>query len=184
MAGRYLFIFLLFCFVCCHRSVDELPFATEPTVLRDLPYIQKEKSLSVLVDNNSVSYFIYRGSPMGYEYELLQRLADHLKVKLKIKVISGIDEAIDKLNKGDGDLVAFPLTVTEARKVWLSFTDPFFNTHQVLVQRKPANWRLQPPEVVEKKMIRDTAQLVGKEVYVKKSSVFKERLVEISQRLG
>ena len=184
MAGRFFLCFFLFCLIGCHKAGDELPFATEPTLVRDLPDIQKEKSLSVLLDNNSVSYFIYRGSPMGYEYELLQRLADHLKVKLKIKVISGLDEAIDKLNKGEGDLVAFPLTVTAKRKAWLSFTDPFFNTRQVLVQRKPANWRLQPPDLVEKKMIRDTSQLVGKEVYVKKSSVFKERLTEISQRLG
>lgn len=184
MVGKYFLVFLLFFLVCCNPSVDELPFVTVPMVTRDLPDIQKDKSLSVLVDNNSVSYFIYRGNPMGYEYELLQRLASHLKVKLKIKVISDIDEAIDKLNKGEGDLIAFPLTVTEKRRAWLSFTDPFFSTRQVLVQRKPANWRLQPPDLVEKKMIRDSAQLIGKEVYVKKSSVFKERLTEISERLG
>jgi membrane-bound lytic murein transglycosylase F len=163
---------------------EEHSFAKEPILVYDLPDIQKNKSLTVLVDNNSVSYFIYRGNPMGYEYELLQLLAGHLKVKLKIKVISGIEEAIDKLNRGEGDLLAFPLTVTESRKAWLSFTDPFFSTHQVLVQKKPVNWRMQPPVVIERKMIRDTTQLVGKEVYVKKSSVFKERLTQLSKELG
>jgi membrane-bound lytic murein transglycosylase F len=178
------FILFLFCLLCCKPSGEESPFAKEPTLLRDLTDIQKEKSLSVLVDNNSVSYFIYRGSPMGYEYELLQRLAGHLKVKLKIKVISGIDEAFDKLNRGEGDIIAFPLTVTKERANYVSFSDPFFATHQVLVQKKPANWRMQPPNMVEKKMIRDTTQLVGKEVYVKKSSAFKGRLMQLSAELG
>jgi membrane-bound lytic murein transglycosylase F len=184
MAGRFFFVFFLFCLICCNPLGEEHSFAEDPLIARDLEEIRNAKSLSVLIDNNSVSYFIYRGSPMGYEYELLQRLASDLDVTLKIKVISGIDEAIDKLNRGEGDLLSFPLTVTEPRKAWLSFTDPFFSTHQVLVQKKPANWRLQPPAIVEKKMIRDTAQLVGKEVYVKKSSVFKDRLMEVSQRLG
>jgi membrane-bound lytic murein transglycosylase F len=43
---------------------------------------------------------------------------------------------------------------------------------------------MQPPVVIERKMIRDTTQLVGKEVYVKKSSVFKERLTQLSKELG
>ncbi len=178
------FVFFLFCLFRCSPMAEEDTFAKEPAVLRDLADIQKEKSLSVLVDNNSVSYFIYRGSPMGYEYELLQRLAGYLKVKLKIKVISGIEEAFDKLNKGEGDIIAFPLTITEERKAYLAFTDPFFSTHQVLVQKKPANWRMQPPELIEKRLLRDTSKLVGKEVYVKKRSAFKDRMVEMSKHLG
>lgn len=121
---------------------------------------------------------------MGYEYELLQHLAKSLKVKLKIKVISGVEEAIDQLNKGGGDILAFPLTITKERTNYLSFSQPHYATHQVLVQKKPANWRLQPPAVVEKKLIRNAVELVGKEVHVLKSSSFSERLKNLSQEVG
>ncbi len=43
---------------------------------------------------------------------------------------------------------------------------------------------MQPPERVEKKLIRNPTKLIGKEVYVKKSSAFKERLVHLSEELG
>lgn len=45
---------------------------------------------------------------MGYEYELLQSLTKYLDIDLKIKVISGIEQSIDLLNRGEGDLIAFP----------------------------------------------------------------------------
>ena len=38
----------------------------------DLPQIQERKELVVLTVNSSVSYFHYRGEPMGFQYELAQ----------------------------------------------------------------------------------------------------------------
>jgi membrane-bound lytic murein transglycosylase F len=168
----------------CKPVADQPTFSQTPQVEFDLPAIQKRGYLEAIIDNNSVSYFIYKGTPMGYEYELLQHLCKSLKVKLKIKVISGIDEAINQLNIGGGDVLAFPLTVTKERTNYLSFTQTHFNTYQVLVQKKPANWRMQPPAVVEKKLIRNPIELVGKEVHVLKSSSFSERLKNLSHEVG
>ena len=91
---------------CSKKS--EGNFEQEPTVAIDLGQIRERGFLQAIVDNNSISYFIYRGQPMGYEYELLQSLTRHLKVKLKIKVISGIEQSIDLLNKGEGRPHRFP----------------------------------------------------------------------------
>jgi membrane-bound lytic murein transglycosylase F len=188
MASRLLIRFfiitsLLFLLQCKKR--EEAPrFLTRPIIDRDLAAIKKRGYLEAIIDNNSISYFIYRGTPMGYEYELLQQLCKSLKVKLKIKVISGIDEAINQLNKGGGDVLAFPLTITKERTNYFSFTQAHYNTHQVLVQKKPANWRLQPPSVVEKKLIRNPVDLIGKEVYVMKGSSFSERMKNLSQEIG
>src|SRR5688500_20292892 len=84
---------LLVCF-SCEKPQPEKSDA-EPQVQLDLDAIKKRGYINALVDNNSISYFIYKGHPMGYEYELLKLLADHLKVGLKIKVTSGIDRAIE-----------------------------------------------------------------------------------------
>ena len=168
----------------CIPNVNEDTFEKDPQVELDLDVIRERGYLTALVDNTSISYFIYKGRTMGFEYELLKRLTDHLKVSLKIKLVNGIEQAIDLLNKGEGDILAFPLAITEERKQYLSFTNPHFTTHQVLIQKKPANWRMQPPQLVEKKLVRDTTELIGKKVYVMQGSSYKDRMTQISQRLG
>lgn len=184
MVQRVLLFIFLASMVGCFSSTDEISFTTTPQLTRDLAEIRQRGYIEALVDNNSVSYFIYKGRPMGYEYELLKLLASSLKVELKIKLISGIEEAIDRLNKGDGDLIAFPLTITQERKEYLSFTDAFFSTYQVLVQKKPANWRRQPPPLVESKLVRNPIDLIGKEVHVIHGSSFVQRLENLSEEVG
>jgi membrane-bound lytic murein transglycosylase F len=158
-------------------------FATEPTVSLDIPEIKRRGYINALIDNNSVSYFIYRGEPLGYEYELLKLLSERLQVDLKITIISGVEDAIDRLNRGEGDIIAFPLTITTERRQWIDFTDTHFTTSQVLVQKKPAGWE-DNPDIIEDSLIRDPAGLLGKEVYVMKQSAFVERLRNLSTELG
>lgn len=179
----FLLFFLLF-LNACKPTGNDRNFTTEPQVNVDLEAIRKRGSLVALLDNNSISYFIYKGQTMGYEYELLKRLCTHLKVDLKVKLVSGIEQAIDLLNKGEGDVLAFPLTVTLERKQYLTFTNPHFDTHQVLVQKKPANWRMLAPEMLEKKLIKQPEQLSKQEVYVMKGSAFRDRLVELNTQLA
>ncbi len=168
----------------CQWKADQSTFAGAPQVSIDLAQIRERGFLQAIVDNNSISYFIYRGQPMGYEYELLQSLSRKLNVELKIKVISGIERAIDMLNRGEADLIAFPLTITRERTEYLAFTDAQFTTSQVLVQRKPANWRRMPPTRVERQLIRNPVSLIGKQVHVMDESSFKERLENLSQEIG
>ena len=181
---RFLVCFSLFSLSQCKRGTESLSFSPEPAVEHDLASIIKRGYLEAIIDNNSISYFIYKGTPMGYEYELLQHLCKSLKVKLKIKVISGIDEAFDQLNKGAGDVLAFPLTITKDRTNYISFTQAHYTTSQVLVQKRPANWRLQPPQLIEKRLIRNPVDLIGKKVYVIKGSSFGERMKNLSQEIG
>jgi membrane-bound lytic murein transglycosylase F len=172
---------LLISDACTHSGRER--FANEPLVEVDMAEILERGYINALIDNNSVSYFIYRGEPLGYEYELLRHLSEKLKVDLKITIISGVEDAIDRLNRGEGDILAFPLTITAERRQWLEFTDPHYTTTQVLVQRKPDGWELDP-DLVEDSLIRDPSELIGKEVYVMKQSSFAERLRNLSAELG
>ena len=179
---HFLLFFLLF--AGCTWKSGESTFTTTPEVTLDLAQIRQRGFLRAIVDNNSISYFIYRGQTMGFEYELLQDLARRLNVELKIKVISGIEQAIDLLNRGEGDIIAFPLTVTKERTAYLSFTDAHFTTCQVLVQRKPANWRRMTPNRIDRMLIRNPVDLIGKRVRVMNESAFKERLDNLSHEIG
>lgn len=177
--------FLLLSGVClsCNKP-RQTNFTVTPSVEIDLDQIIARGYINVLVDNNSISYFIYKGQPMGYEYELLSLLAKHLKVDLKIKVTSGIERAIDQLNTGEGDILAFPMTITKDKTRYVSFTKPHFNTYQVLVQRKPDNWRKMSLDEVNAQLIRNPADLVGKEVYVLPATSFELRLKNLSEEIG
>jgi membrane-bound lytic murein transglycosylase F len=155
-----------------------------PEVSIDLPEIRERGYINALVDNNSFSYFIYRGRSMGYEYELLKILAHHLQVELRIKVTSGVERGIEQLNNGAGDILAYPLTVTKERTERVDFTNPQFESYQVLVQRKPANWRSLTRDQIERQLIRKPAELIGKEVYVMKSSSYTQRLRHLSEEVG
>lgn len=157
-------------------STDSTKFAEQPVVKLDLAAIKKRGYITALVDNNSTSYFIYKGLPMGYEYELLQDYAKSIGVKLKLKVTSGVERAIDQLNTGEGDVLAFPLTITMERQQYLAYTKPHYNTHQVLVQRKPQN----PTDT----LVTVPSQLIGKEIHVIEGTVHHTRLENLTREIG
>lgn len=170
-------------FQSCNQS-QKVTFTPEPEVVSDLDEIIARGYINALVDNNSISYFIYKGQPMGYEYELLNLFAEHIGVDLKIKVTSGVDRAIDQLNKGEGDIIAFPLTITKERNKYVTFSNPHFNSHQVLVQRKPDNWRQMTLDAINDSVIRNPVNLIGKNVHVLAGSSFETRLKHLSEEIG
>lgn len=156
----------------------------EPAIDFDINKIVQRGTLRALVDNSSTSYFIYKGRLMGYEYELLTLLAKELGVELEVIVTKSIDDAFYKLNNGDGDIIAFTLTVTKQRQKRVSFTNAHYTTRQVLVQRKPSGWKEMKFHQIEKNVIRNQVNLIGKEIHVRKSSSYVDRLRNLSEEIG
>lgn len=165
------------------KSLDDT-MLDSPQIQRDLEEIKADGKLTVITIYNSTGYFIYRGKPMGFEYELVERLAKNLDLELEIKVAKNIDQLFNMLNRGEGDLIAYGLSITEARKKVIEFTDALYLTHQVLVQRKPANWRRLPGYKVKQQLIEDPVDLIGKTVHVRKNSSYFERLNNLEEEIG
>lgn len=109
----------------------------------DLANIQERGYINVLMPVNTPSYYLYRGRAVGYEYEMASLLAKQLKVRLKIKPVDNAQEAIDKLNRGEGDIIALSMDITSSRKEQVSFTESFFFRRQVLVRRQSSSQRLE-----------------------------------------
>jgi membrane-bound lytic murein transglycosylase F len=158
----------------------------DPQVLfdRDLAQIQKSGKLRALTAYSSTSYFLYRGQAMGFEYELLQRFADFLDVELEIVVSDNIDSMFSALNKGTVDVIAHGLTITRERKAKVAFTDYLFLTRQVLVQKKPDNWRTMQWIDLQNALVQDAMDLLGDTVSVRRNSAYYQRLVNLSEELG
>ena len=157
--------------------------AEEPVAL-DLSEIKKRGRLIAIVDNSSTSYFIYKGQPMGYEYDLLSRLAKKLGVDLEIIITTSLEEAFSMLQRGEGDIVAHNLAITRERQEKIAFTLHHNEVRQVLVQRKPKSWRNMTVDAIDKQLIRNPLELAHKEVHVKKASAHAARLRNLSDEIG
>lgn len=149
-----------------------------------LDSVRARGKLRALTTYSATSYFLYKGRAMGFEYELLQRFADDLGVELEIAVSRDIDSLLCELDAGRVDIVAHGLTVTKDRQEVAAFTDYLYLTHQVLVQRKPENWRRMHWSAVDRSLVHDVIELIGDTVSVRRNSSYFDRLVNLSQELG
>jgi membrane-bound lytic murein transglycosylase F len=142
--------------------------SVEQEFILDKEGIQARGTLRVAVDNNSSSYYIYRGRRMGYEYELLLDLGKRLGVQVEFIVAADIDEAFSQLADGRVDLIAMNLQQNTDSKRVVSFTEPIGSMSTVLVGR-------------EKLLSWDS---LGKDtVVVRKGAVYTKQLVQLKDSL-
>lgn len=104
-------------------------------VAHDLPQIEARDTLVVLTEFNSTSYFLYRGEPMGYEYDFLKAFADDRDLHLKTLVVRNRDSLLVYLNQGVGDVIAARWTPTPEDSARFGLTRPLYRTRPVVVQR-------------------------------------------------
>ncbi|MGB5314840.1 MAG: transporter substrate-binding domain-containing protein, partial [Robiginitalea sp.] len=171
--------------VACQRTrAGDTPEKEPEPFQRDLAEIREDGKLRALIAYSATGYFLYRGQPMGYEYEMLTRLAKRLGVELELRVAQDLDQMLEILQNGQVDLVAHGLAITEGRKKEVAFSDYFYLTKQVLVQRKPDNWRMLTLDAIDKGLVQDPVELIEDTVSVRKNSSYLRRLVNLSREIG
>ncbi|NME69962.1 MltF family protein [Flammeovirga aprica] len=191
----YFLILLLFHFSCtttkngesssnANKEIVETEVEEEKFSSKDYPEIKRRGKLIALTAYSSTSYFIYKGQTMGYEYELLTKLANDLELELHVKVYKSIDSLALALQKGEGDLIAYGLAITKERQERVDFTTSLAQVKQVLVQRKPDNWRKVPKHKTDKKLIRNVIDLANKTVTVREKTPYHLRLKNLENELG
>lgn len=177
---------LSICISCSSNfsSQKESDESGEEIIELDLNAIKERGYITAIMDNSSTGLFLYKGRTMGYEYELLQLYAKEIGVDLRMNITVSLEEGFKKLNAGEGDILAYNLTVTKERKKRIAFTDYHNLVRSVLVQRKPGNWRDLKLHEIEKTMIRNPVDLIGKQIYVRHHSSYVERLENLSNEIG
>jgi membrane-bound lytic murein transglycosylase F len=126
---------------------------------RDLAAIVDRDTLSVLLPTNSTSYFVYRGEPMGFEYELLRAFAREHDLALDIRVVVDPDSLFPMLLAGHGDIAGGRLVPTAHTDAPVQFTEALYRTQPTVVQSEGAP---DIPEVVED-VLDEGAEAVGVE---------------------
>lgn len=139
--------------------------------LYDLPQIKDSGELVALTLYSSTSYFLYRGEPMGFQYELCKQFAQSLGLRLRIEVANNPAELVQKLSRKEGDIIAYNLAVTKEWKDSVLYCGEEMITYQVIVQRNG------------KGVLKDVTELIGKEIYVKPGKHL-DRLVHLDKELG
>lgn len=142
--------------------------------VHDFTEIKKSGELTVITLNSSLSYFIYKDEPMGYDYDLCKDFCDHYGLELKVKVAENTNRLLEMLGKEEGDIVAYPIAVQNELKDSIIYCGPEQISHQVLVQRANKNDTL----------VWDVTELIGKEIYVKDNTKYHKRLLNLDSELG
>ena len=152
------------------------------TIVEDMDEIREKGTLTVVTDLNSVNYYIYEGQPLGFQYELLQELSDHLGLRLEVKVNNDLQKNFERLKSGEYDLIASNLTVTKSRREHMEFTVPHSQSRQVLIQRIPQKKN----NAFSRDTIRISSplELGSKTVYVQKASAHLLRIKNLSEEIG
>lgn len=180
---RRLFVLLpvLFLLAACGRG--DGGGAADIEVARDLEQIGARDTLVLLTTWNSTSYFVYRGQPMGLEYDLLREFAQARDMEFKVEVVRDRGEILERLRRGDGDVAAARFRPTRQDTARVAFTNALYQTQPSLVQRGAAEPAAAPGRV-RARLIGSPEELKGKQVFVPENANYLASLVELQDSTG
>ena len=169
----------------CHSTVRKGKKGAEVSEkVQDLPQILKSGKVRVVTNYNSTNYFVYKGQPMGYQFELLQEFANFLGIKLEVTVSNDLNANFTALRTGNLDIIASSLAVTRETEELVAFTEPHSYSRQVLVQQAFDPTQKNEENKVYNTVIRNQLDLAGKSIFVQKGSAFVQRLRNLADEIG
>ncbi|MCA0893359.1 transporter substrate-binding domain-containing protein [Microbulbifer agarilyticus] len=135
----------------------------------DLDSIKERGVLRAVTRNHPGTYFMWKGRVMGYEYELLQKFAKSLGVRLEIVVAPTHREIFTMVRDGKADVAASLISDTEARdEAGMDFGPHYIQAAVSIVG--------QPEDKLEK-----LEDLNGRTIHLLKSSSQFELLMQLMQ---
>jgi len=172
MRNKYLLLLLLFSVFLFAYCGQKEKIVSSVSSSSDLKNIIAYDTLRVATMYGATSYFLYRDELMGFDYEMVQNLARHLKVNLKITIAKNEEEMIKLLKDGQVDLVTYNMIETKELKRNFKFVLPQSDCYQILVQNMGVE------------ALSDVTELAGKSVHVKANSIFEKRLKALNNEIG
>ncbi len=136
-------------------------------VSRDLEEIQYTDTLRVITRNHPLTYYLYRGTRRGFDYELIQKFAEEQNLFLEIVIPPSFNDMIPYLYEGRGDVIASNLAITPEREQQILFTHPYLEVRQVTV----GTVENPPPQSI--------GDLEDRWVFVRNGTSYEERLREM-----
>jgi membrane-bound lytic murein transglycosylase F len=98
-----------------------------------LEQIKARGELQVATRNSPTTYFTGREGPTGFEFDLAELLAQELDVELRLTTAFTLDGLFELLRRGEVDLAAAGLTLTDERALAFPYTAPYFELEPQVV---------------------------------------------------
>jgi membrane-bound lytic murein transglycosylase MltF len=165
-------------------SIDERGAArvgVAPRLLGDLDGMLERRMVRALVACDHTHYFLDGPRQRGITYDSLRLFERHLNAKYRrggvpisvVVIPVPRDELLPRLVDGYGDIAAGALTVTPERSVLVDFADPTVTDVREVVVTGPSG----PSD------LHSLEDLSGREVWVRRSSSYRQGLDALSARL-
>jgi membrane-bound lytic murein transglycosylase F len=133
-----------------------------------LQKIRASGKITVLTRNNAHCYYVYRGEPMGFEYDLAKAFSEYLHVELE--VVTPTWEGLTRgLEEGKGDFVAASMSITKSRLKRVDFSESYLPVQQYIILNKD-----DPAEKI--------SDLAGRTVCVRRGTTYEELLKKLKSK--
>lgn len=118
--------FTILLYSCYENKTQDLPgiFDNEQNSITenmDLKDIQMCGEIIVLTIYGPTSYFEFHGSDFGNQYMLANEYAKSIGVSIRVDISRSQQELIEKLQNGEGDIIAYNLNVSDTLKKSLTY---------------------------------------------------------------
>lgn len=124
------FIFMLFVSAV---NPDKKQIHHSPKPFREYAEIESTDTICALLLSKASDYFIYKGTPIGFQYELLIELGKNLGKTMNITVENDPNIAYEAIFSGQYDIVAIDYKRNPLIDYYLTFSEPHSTSYPVLV---------------------------------------------------
>ena len=115
--------------------------------VKQIVYVEnKTNTLNILLFCHASDYFMYRGTTVGFQYELLKTMCDSLHVECKFTFETEIDSVTKHFFTSDFDIIAFDVEPDAPKMSELLFSESHSTSYPVLLQHKSVDLT-EPQEV-------------------------------------
>ena len=125
--------------------------------------IKKSRVIRFLTYNGPTSYFMWKGTLMGFDYDLAKKFADKHDLELELIVVPHDQPLIEWLKAGRGDFAGASITITDERKAQgIDFSTPYIDMAEQVLSNSS-----KPP-------IKSLQDLNGRTLTLRAFSIFEE----------
>lgn len=128
-------------------------------------------TINAVTLSSSTTFFEYKGTYMGYQYELFDSFCRHLNKPYKIKVLKSYQDLLHYIEVGHADICITPIQKDKKLRNKFSFVDVKNTSSINLVSQKNNS-------------VSNIKDLIGDTVVVPANTIYEKRMEQLNNQLG
>lgn len=126
--------FLLCILIVSHGRIDYVPLKEKLRLENKAD--EHSDTIKALILYHAADYFVYQGSVIGFQYDLIKQMGKDLERPVEISIETDPDKVFLKCFSNEFDIVGFDFDKTMFPPEYLVQSDPHSYTYPVLLMRK------------------------------------------------